>query len=69
MSLPTPDEMLRNAEVEMTRAYAALGDAADWLRSDWRPVGSSLTDRQAQRKTAMFRAIQAAKDAINEGKA
>ncbi len=68
MALPTPDEMLANAEADLNRAYAALGDAADWLRSDWRPVGSELTDVQAKRKTAMFRAIQTAKNAINDAK-
>jgi hypothetical protein len=45
--LPTADEMLARADAELSVAYKALGDAADWLRSDWRPVGSSLTKRQA----------------------
>jgi len=37
--------MLQRAEAELSRAYRALGDAADWLRSDWHPIGSSLTRR------------------------
>jgi hypothetical protein len=33
-SLPTAAEMLKQAETELDRAYRALGDATDWLRSD-----------------------------------
>lgn len=68
MSLPTADEMLANAEAELTRALAALGDAADWLRSDWRPVGSPLNREQATRRQRMMSKIEAAKRAINQAK-
>lgn len=68
MSLPTVDEMLAAAAREMRLAVAALDGAADWLRSDWRPVGSELTDRQVTDKERMFAAITVAKNAINEGK-
>jgi hypothetical protein len=66
--LPTPDEMLAAAERELDKAYRALGDAADWLRSDWRPVGSSLTSEQAKRRTRMQAEISTAKYAINQAK-
>jgi hypothetical protein len=56
---------LQRAETEPNRAYRALGDAADWLRSDWRPLGSPLTTAQAARRTAMFAATETAKAAIN----
>lgn len=65
--LPTPDDILAAAEREFDRAYAALGDAGDWLRSDWRP-GCSLTDAQARRRDAMRAAIVISKDAINAAK-
>ena len=68
MALPTIEEMFANADKALTEAYAALGDAADWLRSDWRPVGAALTDEQADRKQAMFAAITTAKNAINDAK-
>lgn len=68
-SLPTPDEMFAAAERELDKAYRALGDAGDWLRSDWRPVGSSLTTEQAKRRTRMQAQIAKAKTAINEAKA
>jgi hypothetical protein len=67
--LPTAAEMLQHAEAELNRAYEALGNAADWLRSDWRPVGSPVTDAQAGRRHALFTAIDTAKAAINQAKA
>ncbi|MGI5179542.1 hypothetical protein ACQEVZ_24745 [Dactylosporangium sp. CA-152071] len=66
MTLPTPDEMLAHAETDLDRAARALTDAADWLRSDWTPVGSPLTAEQARRRTAMRAAITAASAAISQ---
>jgi hypothetical protein len=66
--LPTPDQMLAAAERELDNAYRALGDAADWLRSDWRPIGSSLTTEQAKRRQRMQAGIAKAKTAINQAK-
>jgi hypothetical protein len=66
--LPSADEMLLQANAKLGEAYAALGDAADWLRSDWAPVGSALTSDQARRRAAMRQAITAAKNAINGGR-
>lgn len=66
-SLPTPEEMLAAAQRELDNAYRALGDAGDWLRSDWKP-GSRMTKAQAERRSRMFRAIADAKTAINQGR-
>jgi hypothetical protein len=66
--LPTREQMFDNAVAELDRAYKALGDAADWLRSDWTPVGSSLTDEQGDRRSRMFDQIEKAKKAINRAK-
>ncbi|RZU46523.1 hypothetical protein EV385_6597 [Krasilnikovia cinnamomea] len=68
MPLPTRDQMIGNALQEINRAYAALGDAADWLRSDWQPAGSSLTDAQAETRDRLQTAITEAKAAINRAK-
>ena len=65
--LPTPDQMLASAEQELRNANRALSDAADWLRSDWRPVGSALTPEQAQRRRQLQQAITSAKHTINGG--
>lgn len=66
--LPTADDILGRAEDCLDEAYRALGDAADWLRSDWRPLGSSMTVGQAARRDLLREAIGKAKQAINEGK-
>lgn len=66
--LPTPDEILARAAAELDAAYRALTSAADWLRSDWRPLGSALTTGQARRRAAMREAIRAAKGAIERGR-
>lgn len=67
-ALPTREQMFANADACLTRALSSLTDAADWLRSDWTPVGSSLTDAQGDRRTRMFDAIATAKAAINRAK-
>ncbi len=59
MSLPT-FEQIRG------EAYRLLGDAADWLRSDWSPVGSALTEEQAKGRREALRHIGLAKDALND---
>jgi hypothetical protein len=66
--LPTREEMFEHADAELDRAYKALSAAADWLRSDWKPVGSSLTDVQARRRDRMFSQIEKAKAAINRAR-
>ena len=67
-TLPTRREIFLEATDELSGAYRSLGDAADWLRSDWQPVGSSLTDEQAAARSAMWDAIDEAKAAINRAK-
>jgi hypothetical protein len=66
--LPTADEMIRRAVDDLDKAYRALGDASDWLRSDWRPLGSALTDRQFAARTALQKGIQDAAAVINRAK-
>jgi hypothetical protein len=65
---PAREEMFDNAVALLDQAYQALGDAADWLRSGWTPVGSALTEEQAGRRTRMFDEIDKAKQAINRAK-
>lgn len=67
-TLPTREQIFANAVQTLNEAYKALGDAADWLRSDWTPLGSPLTDEQAARRTRMFAEIDNAKQAINRAK-
>jgi hypothetical protein len=66
--LPTREEIFTRAQGRLSEAYRALGDAQDELRSDWRPVGTELTDEQADLRARMQREIAAAKDAINRAR-
>lgn len=66
--LPTREKIFANALGELDKADRALGDAADWLRSDWSPVGSSLTNVQSAARASMFERIEAAKRQINWAK-
>lgn len=66
--LPTREEIFLKALDELSTAYRALGDAADWLRSDWQPVGSPLTNAQGDAKDTIYDAIGEAKTAINRAK-
>lgn len=50
------------------RAYAVLGDAADWLRSDWRP-GAGPTSEAMDAVVDARAAIAAAKTALNRAAA
>jgi hypothetical protein len=66
MALPARDEIFTKALSDLDTAYRVLGDASDWLRSDWQPAGSSLTDAQGDARSDMQDAIAAAKAAINK---
>jgi len=58
MSLPTFEEMRRNA-------YRLLGDAADELRSDWRPGAGPASTEQATARLEALSHIAAAKAALD----
>lgn len=71
--LPTADDMLARADAELDAAFAALdeayrrfGDAQDWLRSDWRPVGSPLLAGQVAKRAAMREVAAVGKQRINQ---
>ncbi|MBV9143669.1 MAG: hypothetical protein JO115_22590 [Pseudonocardiales bacterium] len=40
--LPTWQGMFTSALADLDAARSALSDAAGWLRSDWRPLGTPL---------------------------
>jgi hypothetical protein len=64
-NLPTADEMLDNAAAELDKARRALSEARDWLASDWRPLGSMLTDAQVARRDRLREAIAEARTVID----
>lgn len=66
--LPTFDQILGRAMAALDEAYRAVGNAQDWLRSDWSPVGSSLTDEQAGARVSLQSGLAAVKREINQAK-
>jgi len=64
-NLPTPAEIIAKANAELTAAHRALGDARDWLLSDW---DVQPTAEQAATIRRMREAISQAKDAINQAR-
>ena len=58
-------EELPTFEQIRAAAYGVLGDAQDWLRSDWAP-GTGPTTRAAAAMHRAVRHIAAAKTALND---
>lgn len=65
--LPTPAEMLADADRHLARITTALNDTAAVLRSQW-PPGWFMTDEEVERQMAMFRAIHTCLSAINQAR-
>jgi hypothetical protein len=57
MPLPTREQLLANAAAELRTALDAVEQAAAWLRSDWTPIGASLTSQQAQQRQRLRHAV------------
>jgi hypothetical protein len=66
--LPSFDRILGQALSSLDEAYRAIGNAQDWLRSDWSPVGSSLTADQANARISLQAGLAAAKRELNRAK-
>lgn len=66
--LPTQAEMFKNALDELDLARSGLSQAAAWLRSDWRPIGSPLPAEAADARTEVWQLIGKAKALIDHAK-
>lgn len=64
--LPTRERMLTEAHASLRRAMAELGDALDWLRSDWQPAGTELTPGQATERERLRQAAVAARIVLRD---
>lgn len=65
MPLPTQADMFTNALDALDAARTSLGDARDWLNSDWKPVGSELTDAGATARREVVRRLSQIKSEID----
>jgi hypothetical protein len=67
-SLPTWPEIEAHALRHLHAARNEMSDVRDWLRSDWRPAGSPLTDPAANARTEIVRAVAEVQAIIDRAK-
>ena len=66
--LSTAEEMFGHAYEALGRARNTLSDARDWVKSDWRPLGSPLTTAQREAVDEVLRVVGEAKALIDRAK-
>ena len=60
--------MVLNTQESLDAVHHAASDARDWIMSDWRPIGSSLTDHAADARTEVLRIVGQIKALADQGK-
>lgn len=66
--LPTWNDIVASALGELDTARTGLSEAASWLRSDWRPLGSPLPDGAGDARIRAMDLIGQAKGLIDQAK-
>jgi hypothetical protein len=66
--LPTWAEIEGHALRHLSAARNEMADVRDWLNSDWRPLGSPLTDSQADARGEVMRIVGEVKWLIDKAK-
>ncbi len=66
--LPTWGEIEDRALRHLNAARNEMSEARDWLRSDWRPLGSPLTAAQAAARREALRIVGEVKNLIDQAK-
>lgn len=66
--LPTWNEIIANAGASLHAARVSASEAANWMRSDWRPVDTSLSDEAAAARTELFTIVGKIKQLVDQGK-
>src|SRR5262249_44354111 len=66
--LPSWQDMYRSALKDLDTARSALADAAGWLRSDWRPLGSPLPGQAGTARRDVLDQIGQLKGEIDQAK-
>ncbi|QXJ27062.1 hypothetical protein AGRA3207_007859 (plasmid) [Actinomadura graeca] len=66
--LPTWNDIVGSALGELNTARNGLSEAAAWLRSDWRPLGTPLPGGTGDARAEVFELIGQAKALIDQAK-
>ncbi len=66
--LPTWDEIENQALRHLDAARNEMSEVHDWLRSDWRPLGSPLIAAQADARSEVLRIAAEVKRLIDQAK-
>ena len=67
-NLPTWVEIENHALRHLDAARNEMSEVRDWLRSDWRPLGSPLTGTAAEARSEVLRIVGEVKDLIDQAK-
>lgn len=63
--LPTRAQMFANCLSPLDTARGSLSEVRDWLRSDWRPLGASLTPEAGEARAAILDTLTETKNLID----
>jgi hypothetical protein len=66
--LPTWGEIENHALRHLDAARNEMSEVRDWLRSDWRPLGSPLTRPAADARSEVLRITGEVKNLIDQAK-
>lgn len=66
--LPTWPEIKGHALGHLDTARNEMSEVRDWLNSDWRPLGSPLTDAEAEARSEVMKIVGQVKNLIDKAK-
>lgn len=66
--LPTWPEIEQHALDHLHAARNEMSEVRDWLRSDWKPLGSPLSDTEARARSEVLRIADQVKGLIDQAK-
>ena len=66
--LPTWADIERQALRHLDAARSEMSEVRDWLRSDWHPIGTPLSDSAAEARSEVLRIAGEVKSLIDQAK-
>lgn len=66
--LPTRAEIKTSALRHLDTARNQMSEVRDWLNSDWRPLGSPLTDAEVKARAGVLQIVGEVKGLIDQAK-